>query len=228
MQLAVFDLDKTLIAADSDYGWGRFLIHKNVVDAQWYEQRNRGFMRLYDTGELQMTDYIVFVADVLNAVGAQRTVLLQEYMETVVQYWIYPELVERIAQHRAAGDDIIIVSASNMYLVKAAAQLFDVDAAFGTMLAQVAGRFTGKILGTATFNVGKCVVVEQWFAAKPDLSYANTWFYSDSINDLPLLQRVAHPVVVNPDAALQKYCSTWERLDLPLPKIATQAVIPAC
>ncbi|MDO3380997.1 HAD family hydrolase [Gilvimarinus algae] len=216
MALAIFDLDNTLIAGDSDHRWGEFLIEQKLVDEAQYRRQNDAFYQDYQRAELDIDAYLRFVLAPL----AQRSVedwarIHQDFMATAIEPMLLPAAQQLLAEHRQRGDYLLIITATNGFITRPIAQKLGVDDILATDPEQVDGRYTGNYLGTPCFAAGKITHLNQWLKNQPH-SLAGSYFYSDSINDLPLLETVSHPVAVNPDAQLAAIARerNWPTLDL--------------
>ena len=203
MTLALFDLDNTLLAGDSDYLWGRFMIEQGIVDGDEYEQRNQAFYDQYRGGRLDIHEFLAFQLQPLAAHPVEQLQRWrQAFLERMIEPIILPSARELVARHRLNGDTLVIITATNRFVTEPIAARFGVDHLLATEVEMRAGRYTGRAAGTPCFRHGKVERLEQWLAtANEDL--AGSWFYSDSHNDLPLLERVTHPVAVDPDETLR-------------------------
>jgi len=220
MKLALFDLDHTLIPIDSDYEWGVFTTALGWNDAAEFSHRNEAFYAQYKAGTLDIHEYIRFATRALCLHGAiQSEATHAMFMRDVVQKVIKPQAIDLVRKHQAAGDAVIIVTATNEFVTRAIAQTFGVADLMAVNLARdpQTGWFNGEILGTPSFREGKVTRVQEWLAER-QLGWddVESTFYSDSINDLPLLAHVAHPVATNPDARLRAIATErgWRILDL--------------
>lgn len=220
MKLALFDLDHTLIPMDSDYEWGVFTTAMGWNDANEFSRRNDAFYAQYKDGTLDIHDYVRFATAAIRRQGAIVSGAAHaEYMRSVVQKAIKPQALALVREHQAAGDAVIIVTATNEFVVRPIAQAFGVPELMAINLARdpVSGWFTGEIQGTPSFREGKVVRVQEWLASRQlDWSDVESTFYSDSINDLPLMERVTHPVATNADDRLRAIALErgWRILDL--------------
>jgi HAD superfamily hydrolase (TIGR01490 family) len=201
--LALFDLDNTLLAGDSDYLWGRFLIEQGIVDGDEYEQRNQAFYDQYRVGRLDIHEFLAFQLQPLAAHSLEQLQRWrQAFLERMIEPIILPAARELVARHRLNGDTLVIVTATNRFITEPIAARFGVDHLLATEVEMRAGRYTGRAAGTPCFRHGKVERLEQWLAtANEDL--AGSWFYTDSHNDLPLLERVTNPIAVDPDETLR-------------------------
>ncbi len=203
MSLALFDLDNTLLAGDSDYSWGQFLIELGVVDRDEYEQANQRFYDDYQAGRLDIHEFAAFafrplVENALADLERWREQFLRERIAPIM----LPAGREKIEAHRQAGDDIVIITATNRFITEPIAAAFGVSQLLATEPEFRDGAFTGRIAGIPCFQQGKVERLMQWLAETGG-TLDESWFYSDSHNDIPLLERVVHPVAVDPDDALR-------------------------
>lgn len=204
MSLALFDLDNTLLAGDSDYLWGVFLVEKGLVDGELYEQANEKFYRQYADGELDIHEFLNFSLNPLSQIPMQTLAALHEaFMDKHIRPLMTTLGAEKIAQHRELGDTTLIITATNRFVTGPIAQAFGVDDLIATEPEIVDGRYTGRVAGTPCFQQGKITRLQQWMAQHGETLEDST-FYSDSHNDLPLLQIVEQPVAVDPDEQLRQ------------------------
>lgn len=202
MTLAIFDLDNTLIAGDSDHSWGEFLVHKQLVDAEAYRLENDRFYHAYQAGKLDIEAYLSFALRPLTEHSPER---LAELQQEFMQDWIEPLRLARahalLDEHREKGHFLLIITATNRFITEPIAELLGVDDLLATDAELLDGRYTGRVAGTPCFREGKVTRLEQWLTGRP-YSLERSYFYSDSNNDLPLLEQVSHPVAVDPDPLL--------------------------
>ncbi|SMF95958.1 HAD-superfamily subfamily IB hydrolase, TIGR01490 [Methylomagnum ishizawai] len=205
MSLAIFDLDNTLIAGDSDYLWGQFLVERGIVDAQEYETANARFYEDYKQGCLDIARFLAFA---LAPLARHEPSTLYRWREEFVEAKIGPILLPAaralVEKHRAAGDLPMIVTATNRFVTEPIARLYGIEHLIATTPEFRDGRYTGRFEGTPCFQAGKVARLEEWLA-ETGRDWAGSWFYSDSHNDLPLLERVEHPVAVDPDPNLARH-----------------------
>ena len=219
MKLALFDLDHTLLPIDSDYTWGEFTIRIGWCDADHFAQKNDAFYADYQAGTLDIHEYVRFATEAFRRQGAAAAAQAHaQFMREVVQPAIRPEALALLDQHRAAGERLVIITATNEFVTRPIAQALGVQDLIAVELERDAtGWFTGEILGTPSMREGKVTRLQQWLQDQ-GLSWetVQTTFYSDSRNDLPLLQRVNHPVATNPDDTLRQVAQErgWPILDL--------------
>ena len=219
MKLALFDLDHTLLPIDSDHSWGEFTIELGWTDAVTFRERNDAFYAHYQAGTLDIHEYVRFATEVVCVRGpVQAAQAHNRYMDEVIRPRILPEALNLVRSHQRAGDTVMIVTATNEFVTRPIAQAFGVSELIAVELERNAhGWITGEIKGTPSFREGKVTRVEQWLALK-GLGWADVemTFYSDSMNDLPLLEKAQHPVATNPDARLRQLAIQrgWRILDL--------------
>ncbi len=202
MQLALFDLDNTLLAGDSDYSWGRFLVDQGLVDGDSYEAQNRRFYEDYKAGELDIHEFARFSLGRLGEFPMEELEALRaRFVETVVRDMVAPGAQALLDRHREAGHELLIITATNSFITRPIADLLEVPGLLGTDGELIDGRFSGNIQGTPCFQDGKVSRLRDWLAGRPEVS--ESWFYSDSINDAPLLRWAQHPCAVDPCPKLQ-------------------------
>ncbi len=204
MSLALFDLDNTLLAGDSDYLWGVFLVEKGLVDGELYKAANEKFYQQYADGELDILEFLNFSLNPLSQIPMQTlTALHEEFMDKHIRPLMTSLGKEKIEQHRELGDTTLIITATNRFVTEPIARAFGVDDLIATEPEIVDGRYTGRVAGTPCFQQGKITRLQQWMQAH-DETLEDSTFYSDSHNDLPLLNIVEQPVAVDPDPQLEK------------------------
>ena len=217
MNLILFDLDNTLLAGDSDFEWAQFLIDQGVLDREVYEARNQTFYDQYKAGTLDIHEFLDFqLKPLARHPRNQLDAWHREFMATKVIPMIAPGTAQLVQHH--AGDVRMIVTATNSFVTAPIARHLGVPHLIATEPEQVAGEFSGGVAGTPSFREGKVARLEQWLAEqdKTWADVAESWFYSDSLNDLPLLERVHHPVAVDPDATLRAHAEArgWPVISL--------------
>lgn len=206
MHLALFDLDHTLLPIDSDYEWSRFLVRIGVLDGAVHERENDRFYRDYQAGTLDMDAFLRFQ---LAPLGSNPRATLdgwhRRFMAEVIEPRILPAARELVDKHRARGDLIALVTATNAFVTAPIARAFGIDHLIATGV-EVGpdGEYTGRPQGTPSFREGKIVRTAEWLASLGHTleGFDRSWFYSDSRNDIPLLERVTDPVATNPDGVL--------------------------
>lgn len=216
MALAIFDLDNTLIAGDSDHAWGEFLVAKNQVDGDYYRAMNDRFYADYEAGQLDIFAYLAFsLAPLANIAPQQLAQLHDEFMQQIIAPMRLSKADNLITKHRDAGDRLLVITSTNRFIVEPICQWLGIDELLATELEIVGNRYTGEIVGTPTYQEGKVTRLNQWLQDN-NVSSDGSYFYSDSINDLPLLLQVSHPIAVDPDQALRQEANDrgWQILSL--------------
>ena len=203
-RLILFDLDNTLLSGDSDFEWAQFLIEQGVLDREVYEARNQQFYEQYKAGILDIREFLDFQLKPLSR--HPRAVLdawHREFMSRKILPIIRPAARTLVARH--AGDLRILISATNSFVTRPIAAELGIPELIATEPEERNGEFTGGVCGIPCFREGKVQRLEAWLAGRGGTlaSFAESWFYSDSLNDLPLLSRVTHPVAVDPDETLR-------------------------
>ena len=219
MKIALFDLDHTLLPIDSDHAWGAFTTRLGWTDADAFQRRNDAFYAEYQAGTLDIAAYIRFTTEAVRRRGPAAAAEAQaRFMREVIAPAITPQARALVESHRAAGDVLAIVTATNEFVTRPIAHSFGVDELIAVNLARGPGGWiTGEIAGTPSFREGKVTRVGEWLAARGrgwgDVELS---FYSDSPNDLPLLEKVQHPIATNPSEALRAIALErgWRVLDL--------------
>lgn len=206
MRLALFDLDNTLLAGDSDFEWAQFLIDQGVLDREVYEARNQAFYDQYKAGTLDIHEFLDFqLKPLARHPRAQLDAWHAEYMRTRIVPMVAKAAPALLERHK---DDVrIIVTATNSFVTAPIAALLGVEHLIATDPEAIGGEYTGRVTGLPSFREGKVRRLDEWLAAR-GMSWTDvgeSWFYSDSLNDLPLLERVHHPVAVDPDPTLKNH-----------------------
>ncbi len=216
MALALFDLDNTLLAGDSDHLWGQFLVTRKIIDGPHFEAKNNQFFEDYTQGTLDIQAYLAFQLAIL---AQFEPATLYRWRESFVTEMVLPIIAPQartlVAWHRQRGETPVIITATNRFVTGPIAQALGVDHLLATELEECDGRFTGRSSGIPCFREGKVLRLRQWMQENRT-SLDDSWFYSDSHNDLPLLAQVAHPVAVDPDPTLRQMAMEkgWEILSL--------------
>ncbi len=216
MRLALFDLDHTLLDGDSDALWGRFLVQEGAVDAEEYRREGARYMAEYRAGKLDIHEFVAFGLRPLKHNTPER---LESWRTRFMAEWVLPRIPQAsrtlLQRHRAQGHTLVIITATNSFIAAPVATEFGVDALIATEPEKEHDRFTGRAVGPPCFREGKVLKLRAWLAAK-GATPEETWFYSDSHNDLPLLEQVQHAVAVNPDEVLARVAAErgWPVLSL--------------
>lgn len=218
--LALFDLDHTLLPIDSDYEWVQWLSRNNLAgDPAEVERRNQEIMDKYNAGQLTIEESAAFV---LSFLAMHNSFDLAKYHERFMADMIRPNLndaaFQLVDKHLSNGDLCCLVSATNTFVIQPIGRAFGFEHIIGTDPEYINGRYTGKFVGVASYQEGKVTRVEQWLAelnASLD-DFEKVYFYSDSMNDLPLLEKVTHPIATNPSPALREVAAqkNWKIIDL--------------
>jgi len=218
-RLALFDLDHTLLPIDSDYAWGEFTLAIGWTDPVDFKRRNDEFYAHYVAGTLDVHEYVRFATEAVRRRGAQQAQTAHErFMREVIQPSLREEARALLRSHREQGDEVVIVTATNEFVTAPIARALGVDELIAVRLQRGSdGWITGEIDGVPSMRGGKVARVEEWLSQRGlDWTDVETTFYSDSTNDLPLLERVDHPVATNPDPRLRAIALQrgWRILEL--------------
>jgi HAD superfamily hydrolase (TIGR01490 family) len=219
LRLALFDLDHTLLPIDSDYAWGVFTQEIGWTDPVIFKRRNDEFYEHYKAGTLDIHDYVRFATEAVRLRGpVEAQAAHARFMETVIGPALREEALALVRQHRAAGEQLVVVTATNEFITRPIAHAFGIEELIAVELERRPdGWITGEIAGVPSLREGKVERVGQWLATR-GLQWGDveTTFYSDSTNDLALLEAVDHPVATNPDARLRAIAGErgWRILDL--------------
>jgi HAD superfamily hydrolase (TIGR01490 family) len=217
--LALFDLDNTLLSGDSDYSWSLFLISEGLVDADSHRDRNEQFYQDYKNGCLNITEFLKFQLKPLSEHPKKFLDDLHvKYMDKIIRPMMTQKAQALVNQHKSAGDLCVIITATNSFVTKPIATAYGIEHLIGSEPEMVNGEYTGGVVGVPTYREGKVIRINQWLEARGaklsdfDVSY----FYSDSHNDLPLLMMVTNPVAVDADETLTEYASEqdWPKISL--------------
>ena len=203
MRLALFDLDNTLLGGDSDHAWGDYLCERGILDAATYKTRNDEFYQDYLAGTLDLTAYLNFTLEILGRTDmAQLDEWHRDFMRDCIEPIMLPKALELIARHRDAGDKLVVITATNRFVTAPIVAKLGIDTLLATECEIVDGRYTGRTTDVPCFREGKVTRLNRWLEEN-QLSLDDSYFYSDSLNDLPLLEKVANPVAVDPDPKLR-------------------------
>ncbi|MGD8265651.1 MAG: HAD family hydrolase [Chromatiales bacterium] len=216
MTLAIFDLDNTLLSGDSDYLWGEFLCERNIVDSVRYREKNRQFFEAYESGTLDIMEFLEFSLEPLSRNDPKYLARWHaEFMAEKIEPLITDKARQLVEKHRDKGDTLLIVTATNSFVTRPIASRFGIENLIATDPEIAAGRYTGRVTGEPSFREGKVSRLKQWLSNN-DETLAGSTFYSDSHNDLPLLELVDSPVAVDPDEILRNEAETrgWPIISL--------------
>ena len=203
MRLALFDLDNTLLGGDSDHAWGDYLCERGILDAATYKTRNDEFYQDYLAGTLNLTDYLNFSLEILGSTEmAQLDAWHRDFMRDCIEPIILPKALELIAKHREAGDKLVVITATNRFVTGPIVERLGIETLLATECEMVDGRYTGRTTDVPCFREGKVTRLNRWLEEN-QFGLEDSYFYSDSLNDLPLLEKVANPVAVDPDPKLR-------------------------
>ena len=216
--LAIFDLDNTILNGDSDYSWINFLIEKRLVDKDEYERKNKYFYDQYYQGKLNYDEWAEFALTTIKGKKPEEIEdILSKFLNEVIEPMINIYALKLLHDHTYNNDIMLLASATNSVIVEPIAKRLGFKNIVSTQVEIIDEIYTGKVLGIPALSEGKLIKVKEWMLQNSIESFDNTSFYSDSINDLPLLAAVSKPVAVNPDDMLREECRkrSWEIIDLP-------------
>ncbi len=203
MRLALFDLDNTLLGGDSDHAWGDWLCARGILDGIAYKARNDAFYQDYLAGKLDIQAYLNFSLEILGRSEMRQLADWHlEFMKECIEPIILPKGEALLAEHRAAGDKLLIITATNRFVTQPIAARLGVETLLATECEMADGRYTGRTTDVPCFKEGKVTRLNRWLAEN-GLDLSDSAFYSDSMNDLPLLEQVTRPVAVDPDPTLR-------------------------
>lgn len=215
MALALFDLDNTLLNGDSDHAWGLYLASIGAVDKAHHEQMQERFYQQYQSGDLDIFEFLKFQLEPLTQYGLDQLFeWRRDFLQSIISPMIETGKPELLAKHRDAGDTLVIITATNDFITRPIADLLEVKTLIATRAEFIDDGYTGNVAGTPCFQAGKISCLNEWLATQP-IDLKDSWFYSDSINDLPLLEIVDNPVIVKPDALLRAHAEhkSWPIID---------------
>jgi HAD superfamily hydrolase (TIGR01490 family) len=203
LSLAIFDLDNTLLGGDSDHAWGEFLVNHDIVDRDYYKSENDRFYQQYQNGGLVIADYLAFALEPLSQHSKQQLdAWHEEFMAEMIEPMRLPQADALLDKHRQLGDVLLIITATNSFVTEPIAQVLGVDHILATDPEFIDGHYTGRVTGTPCFQQGKVERLKKWLVEHSQ-SLDGSYFYSDSHNDLPLLEVVNFPVAVDADEKLE-------------------------
>ena len=204
MPIAIFDLDNTLLSGDSDYSWGQFLVRHNLVDPDQYAQANNKFFQDYQQGVLDIHEYSAFCFEPLTRYSMEELARFHSmFMDEYIRPMMGNKARQLVQQHRDQGHDLLVITATNSFITSPIVREFGIETVLATDPKKVDGRYTTEIEGIPCFKEGKVKRLEEWLASTGK-SLDGSWFYTDSVNDLSLLELVEHPVAVDPDQKLRQ------------------------
>jgi len=216
VSLAIFDLDNTLLAGDSDHLWGEFLVEQGVVDGDLYQRQNDEYYEQYKQGSLDIHEFLAFS---LKPLSQHPVELLWQWRETFIEQKIRPIMLPKsealLAKHKAQGDTLMIITATNDFVTGPIAEALGVDNLIATRAEFINNAYTGKVAGIPCFQHGKVDNLQSWLAENNE-TLQESWFYSDSANDIPLLDQVTYPVAVDADERLTRHAmqKNWPIMSL--------------
>lgn len=216
MTLAIFDLDNTLLAGDSDHAWGEFLVEESIVDADEYQKANDKFYQEYLNGELDILHYLSFALQPLARHDMKQLLIWRkEFVEKKIRPMMQASATELLDSHRAQGHTLLIITATNRFVTEPVAELLGIEHLIATEPELVNGRYTGEVAGVPSFQDGKVTRLHDWLESTGE-TLEGAWFYSDSHNDAPLLRKVENPVAVDPDPTLERIAkeNNWKIMTL--------------
>lgn len=216
MTLAIFDLDHTLINGDSDHLWGEYMVKNGIVDELSYRQRNDAYYQDYQRGTLDNDQYLAFALEPLSRYSIEELHAWRaDYVEQCIRPLIAPGTLGLLDKHRQLNHQLMIISATNLFVCEPIGQMLEVATVLATRPEIIDNRYTGRFLGTPTYKQGKVTALNQWIADS-NHELAGAYFYSDSLNDLALLEQVDNPVAVSPDDDLKviALARDWKIIDL--------------
>ena len=216
MALAIFDLDETLIAGDSDHAWGEFISKLGLVDAEQYRKQNNLFYQQYLNGTLDVDAYLAFSCEPLTRIELTTLKQLhQQFMLEIIEPLMLPKASALINHHKNNHDELLIITATLDFITRPIAESLGITNILAPEAELLDGRYTGRITGTPSFAGGKVTRLRQWLETRP-ITLKDSTFYSDSHNDLPLLTLVDHPIAVDPDARLEAIAksNSWQIISL--------------
>jgi HAD superfamily hydrolase (TIGR01490 family) len=216
VSLAIFDLDNTLIADDSDYLWGQFLVDQGIVDKNRYESANAKFYDDYKQGTLDIVEFLRFSLQPLADNNPEQLYQWRaQFIEEAIKPLMLDSAQQLIDKHKSRGDTLLVITATNRFVTEPIVNLYGIENLLATSPEFINGRYTGGFNGIPCFREGKVKLLEAWLKNSTE-TMQDSWFYSDSHNDLPLLNLVDNPVAVDPDEKLTDFAknSNWPIISL--------------
>ena len=215
MNLAIFDLDNTLLSGDSDYAWSEFLVEKGIVDKDYHSHTNAAHLADYNAGQLDIDKFLAFQLEPLkNNPRELLEEIRRHFLDEIIKPMISDKARTLVRRHREQGHTLMIITATNRFITAPIADEFGIELLIATEVEEIDGRFTGSTFDTPSFGEGKVRRLNDWLVER-DENLCSSWFYSDSHNDLPLLRLVDHPVALNPDETLREEAQLrkWKIID---------------
>jgi len=216
MNLAIFDLDNTLISDDSDHLWGEFLVEQKLVDVDDYAHMNTQFYKDYCQGKLNIDQYLKFALSFLAEHGVEQLNKWRaQFVDEKIKPLLLPAASQLIEKHRSQGDTLIVITATNRFVTEPIVQLYNIPHMLATEPEMVNGQYTGDYVAEPCYQHGKVIRLNRWLADN-NMDLEGSYFYSDSHNDIPLLERVSHPYAVDPDDKLRQHAEQhdWSIISL--------------
>lgn len=216
LSLAIFDLDNTLIAGDSDHYWNQFLVERDLVDAEVFKQANDRFYKQYKDGSLDIEEYLTFALQPLTRFSMpELEALHRDFMREKIEPLYLPEAAALVDYHRQRGDALLVITATNSFIAGPIARWLGIDDVLACDPEIVDGRFSGRTTNLPCFQEGKVTRLQEWMK-EHDQSLRDSYFYSDSVNDVPLLQQVTYPTAVDPCPRLRDHAQAqgWPVISL--------------
>lgn len=216
MSIAIFDLDNTLISDDSDHLWGQFLVEHKLVDSDDYARANTQFYNDYCEGKLDIHEYLLFALTFLAEHPLEKLHQWREqFIDEKIRPLVLPAAQALVNQHREKGDRLMVITATNRFVTEPIVNLFGINTLLATEPELLDGQYTGQYVGEPCYQHGKVARLNDWLAKK-NANLTDSYFYSDSHNDIPLLEKVTHPTAVDPDEQLRQFASTsgWQIITL--------------
>ena len=216
MSLAIFDLDNTLISDDSDHLWGQFLVEKKLVDSELYDSVNTQFYHDYCQGNLDIDEYLTFALSFLAEHPLEKLYQWREqFVNEKIRPLVLPAAQALVKKHHDRGDTLIVITATNRFVTEPIVKLFGITNMLATEPELIDGRYTGRYVNEPCYQQGKVTRLNQWLDSN-NADLTDSTFYSDSHNDIPLLEKVSHPIAVDPDEKLKRHAdeNSWRIISL--------------
>jgi HAD superfamily hydrolase (TIGR01490 family) len=203
MSVVIFDLDNTLLGGDSDHAWGEFMAEKGLVDDE-YRRGNDRFLKEYQAGQFDVLAYLEFLAKPMSHYSlAELLPLREEFLQTKIEPMYLPRAEKLLNEHRARGDRLLVITSTISFVTQPICEMYGIHDLLATELELNDGHFTGRVLGKPCFGSGKVLRLKSWLEEN-EQTLAGSYFYTDSLTDLPLLEFVENPVAVDPESSLEE------------------------